>query len=237
MWWVAVAVAGVLLLPGTALAQQFGGIAGEVADETGGVLPGVTVTATSPTAIVPRTTVTDGQGLYTLTALVPGTYAVEYSLPGFSVVRREGVVLSAGFTANIDTVLAVGGLEETITVTGATPTVDVQNVQTQPVLSEELLDLLPNAQTKGAFAALTLGLRLAGVITQDVGGSSGEMGSMSIHNGRSTDQKITMEGMNTNNAMGTNGGVFHAGQHYNMEAMQEVALGHSACRPRRRRPA
>ena len=215
-----------LVLPGTALAQT-GAIAGEVADESGGVLPGVTVTATSPTAIDVRTTVTDGQGLYTLPALVPGTYVVEYSLPGFSVVRREGVDLSAGFTANIDAVLAVGGLEETVTVTGATPTVDIQNVNTQQVLESEVLKLLPQAGSLSAFTALTLGLRVGGAGMQDVGGSSGEMGSVSVHNNRSTDQRISMEGMNTNNAMGSNGGAFHAGQHYNMEAVAEVTLAHS----------
>ncbi len=216
-----------LVLPGAAEAQLQAGISGQVTDETGGVLPGVTVSASSPATIDVRVAVTDGEGRYSLVSLTPGTYAVEYGLPGFSTVRREGLELTSGFNANVDIQMGVGGVEETVTVTGATPTVDIQNVQTQPVLNEEVLDLLPNAQTIGAFAALTLGVRISGVITQDVGGSSGEMGSVSVHNNRAVDQKITMEGMNTNNAMGTNGGVFHAGQHYNMEAMQEVAMGHS----------
>ncbi len=223
---VAMALAGALVVPATALAQT-GAIAGEVTDETSGVLPGVTVNATRPEATEVRTTVTDGQGLYTLTALVPGTYVVEHSLAGFSTVRREGVDLSAGFTANIDAQLAVGGVEETVTVTGATPTVDIQNVNTQNVLDDEELNLLPQAGSLSAFTALTLGLRVGGAGQQDVGGSSGEMGSVSVHNNRSTDQRISMEGMNTNNAMGSNGGAFHAGQHYNMEAVQEVTLAHS----------
>ena len=216
-----------LALPGTAEAQLQAGISGQVTDETGGVLPGVTVSGSSPTTIDVRIAVTDGEGRYSLVSLAPGTWTVEYGLPGFSTVRREGVELATGFNANIDIQMAVGGVEETVTVTGATPTVDIQNVQTQNVLDEDTLDLLPNAQTKGAFAALTLGVRISGVITQDVGGSSGEMGSVSVHNNRAVDQKITMEGMNTNNAMGTNGGVFHAGQHYNMEAVSEVVMSHS----------
>ena len=220
------ALAGALVVPATALAQT-GAIAGEVTDETSGVLPGVTVNATRPEATEVRTTVTDGQGLYTLTALVPGTYVVEHSLAGFSTVRREGVDLSAGFTANIDAQLAVGGVEETVTVTGATPTVDIQNVNTQNVLDDEELNLLPQAGSLSAFTALTLGLRVGGAGQQDVGGSSGEMGSVSVHNNRATDLRISMEGMNTNNAMGSNGGAFHAGQHYNMEAVQEVTLAHS----------
>ena len=218
-----------LVLPGTALAQT-GAIAGEVTDETGGVLPGVTINATSPAAIDIRTTVTNGQGLYTLTALVPGSYVLEFTLAGFSTVRREGIELSAGFTANIDTQLAVGGVEETVTVTGATPTVDIQNVRTQQVLDNELLDALPNAQNISAFAALTLGVTIvgsSGIGGQDVGGTGGEMGIASIHNNRLTDMKVSQEGMNVNNAMGTNGGIFRAGQHFNMEAVAEVTIGHT----------
>ena len=229
-WWVGLAaVAGLLVLPGTALAQT-GAIAGSVTDATGGVLPGVTVNASSPAAITSRTTVTDGAGLYTLPALVPGTYVVEFTLPGFSTVLREGVELSAGFTANIDTQLAVGGVEETVTVTGATPTVDVQNVRTQAVLDLETLNALPNAQNISAFAALTLGVTIvgsSGIGGQDVGGTGGEMGIAQIHNNRMTDMKVTQEGMNVNNAMGTNGGIFRAGQHFNMEGVAEVTIGHT----------
>ena len=136
-----------LVLPGTALAQT-SGISGAVVDETGGVLPGVVVEATSPALLTEvRTVVTDGQGRYSIVSLPSGIYLVTYTLPGFSTVRREGVELVAGFTANIDTQLVVGGVEETITVTGATPTVDVQNVRTQNVLDDDTLNLLPNAQT------------------------------------------------------------------------------------------
>ena len=214
-----------LVLPGTAPAQT-GGIAGEVADTTGGVLPGVTVTATTPSAIAVRTTVTDGQGLYVLTALVSGTYVVEFTLPGFSTVQREGVELVGGFTANIDIQMAVGGVEETVTVTGATPTVDVVNTRTQQVLGSELLNLLPNSGTVTAFAQLTLGASVGGNASGgvDVGGSGGEMGYASVHSNRANDQKITQEGMNTNNSMASNGGILHFGQHYNMEGVEEVVM-------------
>ena len=161
---------------------------------------------------------------------MPGVWVVEYSLPGFSTVRREGVELTAGFTANIDTQMSVGGIEETITVTGATPTVDVQNVRTQQVLEQDVLNALPNAQNISAFAALTLGVSItssSGIGGQDVGGTGGEMGIASIHNNRPTDMKVTQEGMNVNNAMGTNGGIFRAGQHFNMEAVEEVTIGHT----------
>ena len=223
---VAVAVAGALVLPATALAQT-GAIAGEVTDETGGVLPGVTVTATSPGALDTRTAVTDGAGLYVLEALQVGTYAVEYQLQGFSTVRREGVEISSGFTANIDTQLAVGGVEETVTVTGATPTIDIQNVNTQSALDDETLNVLPQAGTIASFSALTLGVSTGGAGRHDVGGSAGQMGASSVHNNRRGDQKMSMEGMNTNNTNAQNGGNNHAGQHFNMEGIQEVVIAHS----------
>ena len=221
-------VFSVLMLSGVAFAQQDSGISGVVTDSTGGVLPGVTVEVSSPALIEgARVVVTDGTGRYNATTLRPGSYTVTFSLAGFSVVRREGIELSAGFQAPVNASLAVGSLEETVTVSGASPTVDVANVRTQSTISREQLDTLPSGQALSALAALTLGVKMAGVVTQDVGGSQGEMGGVSVHNNRMTDQKITMEGMNTNNAMGTNGGVFHAGQHYNIEAMQEVTLAHN----------
>src|SRR5207244_10495439 len=115
----------VLFLASTALAQD-AGITGVVKDNTGGVLPGATVTATSPALIEQqRTVITDGEGRYSITQLRPGTYNITYTLVGFSTIKREGIEISAGFTANVDIELRTGGLSETITVTGASPIVDV----------------------------------------------------------------------------------------------------------------
>jgi len=226
--WLCLVVGILLCMPTLARAQANAAISGVVTDSTGGVLPGVTVEVASPALIEgSRVAVTDGSGRYNATQLESGTYSVTFTLAGFSVVVREGVELSADFTAPINAQMAVGSLEETVTVTGATPTVDVQNVRTQNTLTRETLDVIPNAQTLASIASLTLGVKMQGVVQQDVGGNQGEMGGVSVHNNRMTDQKISMEGMNTNNAMGTNGGVFHAGQHYNMEAMQEVTLAHN----------
>src|SRR5262245_45603253 len=120
-----------LLLPFPALAQSLatGSITGVVRDNSGAVLPGVTVEAASPALIEKaRSVVTDGQGVYRIIELRPGTYAVMFTLAGFSTLRREGVELTTGFTATVNAQLAVGGLEETVTVTGAAPVVDTQNV-------------------------------------------------------------------------------------------------------------
>lgn len=114
----ALVLAGLLSLP--VGAQQSSGIAGIVRDTSGGVLPGVTVEAASPALIEKvRTVVTDEQGRYNVVDLVPGTYAVTCTLQGFSVVRREGIALSSGFTASVNADLQVGSIAETITVSGA----------------------------------------------------------------------------------------------------------------------
>ena len=184
-----------------------GAIAGRVVDETGGVLPGVTVEAASPALIEGfRTTVTDGEGRYQIIELRPGSYTVTFSLPGFSTIRREGIDLSTGFTANVNGELRVGGLEETITVTGATPLVDVQNVRTQNLIDRETLDTLPTGKSVPAYVALTLGAQLVGS-GQDVGGNRGEAASsVMYHGGRNRDQRLAVEGMNINIASQEGGG-------------------------------
>src|SRR5580693_6673265 len=97
-------------------------IDGQVTDESGAVLPGVTVTVTSPALQVPSVVaVTDSRGEYRLSPLPIGTYTVEFTLPGFQSVRREDIRLTVGFTAKIDIGLKVGSLAETITVSGAAP--------------------------------------------------------------------------------------------------------------------
>src|SRR5262245_15593539 len=117
-------MAALILLPASAFAQA--SIAGTTKDASGAVLPGVTVEAASPVLIEKvRTTVSDDRGLYRIVNLPPGTYVVTFSLQGFNVVKRDGVELSGSFTAQIDAEMGVGGLAETITVTGASPIVDV----------------------------------------------------------------------------------------------------------------
>jgi hypothetical protein len=167
-----VAVMCALLLSPAAWAQQASGIAGIVRDPSGAVLPGVTVEAASPALIEKvRTAVSDGEGRFNITDLRPGTYAVTFTLPGFNTFKRDGVVLTAGFTATVNAEMPVGALEETITVTGAAPLVDTQNVRQQNVVSSELLAALPSSSKSLSSTLIALVPGMSG--TTDVGGSSG----------------------------------------------------------------
>ena len=156
------------------LAAQ-GGIAatitGQVTDESGAILPGVTVSATSPALQVPQVTaVTDARGEYRLTPLPIGTYAVTYELSGFVSNRREEIRLTVGFTARVDVVLGVGAVQETVTVSGSAPLVDVASTTTTTQLTRETLELLPTSRNSyNAMMIQTPSARTS--VRLDVGGS------------------------------------------------------------------
>jgi len=132
-------------LPRAAFAQA-SGIAGVVKDSSGAVMPGVTVEASSPALIERvRTVTTDTQGQYKILDLRPGTYTVTFTLPGFATIKREAIELPATFVATVNAELRVGALEETVTVTGASPVVDTQNVVRRQVITKENIDAIyPN---------------------------------------------------------------------------------------------
>src|SRR5947208_12509896 len=183
-----------LLLPLSAGAQQASGIAGEVKDTSGAVFPGVTVEAASPVLIEKvRTVVTNGEGRYNIVDLRPGTYVVTFGLTGFSTVRREGIELTAGFTAAVNADLQVGAVAETITVSGATPLVDTQNMRKQTVMSKDLLDALPTS-TKNLNNVATITPGFASSLAQDVvGGYTTQVGGGAYH-GKSG-SNVTFDGM------------------------------------------
>ena len=194
-----------VLIPTNASAQTAGsGIAGTVRDASGGVLPGVTVEAASPALIEKaRTVFTDADGLYNIVDLRPGDYVVTFTLAGFNTIRREGIRLTAGFTATVNADLPLGALEETITVTGASPLVDTRNVRQQSVITSELLETLPSAG-KGIGSLIRLIPGMTG--GSDSGGASGIYSSntaatATVHGKGSF--KLSYDGMQTNNMSGT----------------------------------
>lgn len=171
-------------------------ISGTVKDASGGVLPGVTVEAASPALIEKvRSVSTDANGQYTIADLRPGVYAVTFTLPGFSTVRREGVELAGNFTATIAVELRVGALEETITVTGESPIVDLQGARRQQSLTREVIDAVPTGNRYQNLLAVIPGVVISG--TQDVGGSRGDTPTdISVHGSSINDGRIKIDGAN-----------------------------------------
>ncbi|HUR33228.1 MAG TPA: carboxypeptidase regulatory-like domain-containing protein [Vicinamibacterales bacterium] len=203
---------------GRAHAQASGTIAGVVRDASGGVLPGVTVEVASPALIEKvRSVTTDGEGQYKVVDLRPGVYTVTFSLGGFSTMKREGVELSAGFTATINGEMKVGSLEETVVVTGSSPIVDVQNVTQQKTIQMEVIHALPNTGTN--FAALTPGASR----NTDVGGSSGaDTGAtFAIHGGRGQDTRRLIDDMRWNSMEVGNSGT---GFYFDPTGAEEVSI-------------
>ena len=211
---VGVALASLVVLPGLAHAQAIGGT---VTDTTGGVLPGVVVEARSPALIEQvRTAVTDGSGQYRIVALEIGTYSITFALPGFSTLVREGVALSTGFTANVDAQMAVGALEETVTVTQASPLIDVQSIEQSERISDEVFQALPTSRTYDAMALLIPAMNTAGgpqtSISSDTSGMSGNSSNrMSIHGSNEEDAEVQVDGMDINRVAfdGAPGGMPH----------------------------
>lgn len=202
-------VLAVLVIGTATVSAQQAELTGLVTDDTGGVLPGVSVVAASPALLEQqRETITDGTGRFNLTALSPGLYNVSFTLPGFSVTVVEGLDLTAGVTTTANAQLAVGGLEETVTVSGVTPTVDIQNVKTQASMDLDVLEALPSGQRDLLqFASLTLGVTPSTQGRNDVGGSMGDSNTgLTIHGGRGDDGKVNYAGMNTNSFHGDGGG-------------------------------
>jgi len=191
------AVVGLVVTAAAALAQGSGAasVNGSVRDESGGFLPGVTVEVSTGQVDSVRSTVTDADGAYRITELRPGTYIVTYTLPGFSVLRREGIELAPSFTATLNVELKVGALEESIVVTGGTPLIDTTNLTQQRTISRELLTAIPTSQSALGIASL-----MPAVVqppnAQDVGGSMGERSvRISIHGSKTSDARLRQEGM------------------------------------------
>jgi hypothetical protein len=203
---------------------QTSSIAGLVRDASGGVLPGVTVEAASPALIEKvRSAVTDGSGQYKIINLRPGTYTVTFTLTGFTNVRREGIELTSDFTASVNADMKVGAVAETITVTGDTPIVDVQNITTRTVMTRDVMDVMPTGRNIQAVGILIPGTSIAlgggGALSRDVGGSGGLQQSPLQYRG-SADTVQTIDGLRLNNLC-ANGA--YSGVYWNDQSLQEIS--------------
>jgi len=188
----------IALVPSGVMAQGVSAsITGTVKDASGAVLPGVTVEASSPALIEKtRSAVTDGTGQYRIVDLRPGTYSVTFTHTGFFAVKRDGIELSGSFTATVNADLKVGAVEETITVSGETPIVDVQSTRRQTTLSGETINAIP--VSKGWAGIMVL---MPSTITQagtsaDVQVTPG-MVVFGGAGGRNNEGRLLVDGLNT----------------------------------------
>ena len=224
-------VLAMLALPAIALAQAT--IAGVVRDPSGAVLPGVTVEASSPALIEKvRTAVTDGTGQYRIIDLRPGVYAVAFSLPGFSAVKRDGVELAGSFTATVNVELRVGGVAETITVTGQSPIVDVQGTNQQATLSADVLAALPTGRSAASVAILIPGIQSLVAARgasnpMDVGGVGALSNTyLTIHGSNYLDQRMSVDGTQVRNMLGAgNANNFAPDMASTQEVIIDIAAG------------
>ncbi|MBY0496598.1 MAG: carboxypeptidase regulatory-like domain-containing protein [Cyanobacteria bacterium] len=189
------AFAGVLLFSAAAYAQS--AIIGVVRDSSGASMPGVTVDASSDVLIEKvKSTISDGDGAYRIADLRPGTYTVTFTLTGFKTFRRDGLQLPSEFTATLNAELGVGSLEETITVTGASPVVDVTSTAKTSVLNREAIDAIPTGRSIQGLAQLIVGVNLS---LPDTGGARAmQQTYMSTHGMSTANTTVLVDGQMTN---------------------------------------
>ena len=208
-------VAGVV---SAAAAQQTGALNGSVRDAQGGVLPGVTVTATSGTT-APRSAVTNEQGAYFLSGLPTGTYSLAFELAGFGPQKREEIIVQVNRTTRVDVELGVGALQETVTVSGASPVVDVSSTTTQTNITKDLYEAIPTGRNPWVMAGL-----VPGVITGrlDVGGTEGmQQYNLEAFGSADSQKSFSIDGLKTNWPGGAGGSTM---QYYGFEMYEEYNM-------------
>ena len=185
-----------LVLPVMSAAQGLGSIAGVVRDGSGAVLPGVTVEAASPALIEEvRAVVADRTGRDGVVCWAVGVYTVTFTLPGFNVVKREGIEVAASFTTTANADLAVGAVAETVTVVGESPIVDVRAATQTRALTAANFKEIPSSGSWSNMAGLIPAVSVTGGV--DVGGSTGDAQSLALtaHGSGTLDQNQMIDGL------------------------------------------
>ena len=189
-------------------------------DAQGGVLPGVIVNVTGGALVgTSRSTVSTEQGLYSLTGLPPGSYTVAFELTGFTTQTRDGVVVQVNRTTRLDLELDVGGLQETVTVSGESPVVDVSSTVTQTNITKDLYESIPTGRNPWVMAGL-----VPGVVTGrlDVGGTEGmQQYNLEAFGSANSQKSFSIDGLKTNWAGGDGGATM---QYYGFEMYEEYNM-------------
>src|SRR5579859_46631 len=179
-----------------------GKITGVVTDSSGAAVPNATVTVKSSALMTPRTTNTSADGGYLFDLLSPGTYEVTVTASGFQTVNETGIVITAGFTATINSKLQVGQVTQTIQVEGE-PVVDLQSVQTSTTFDQSLLQDIPSGRDPWSTVAQMPGVTSS---TFDVAGNNSyQQSAMQVHGSTQAEQIYSYNGLDLN-WPGANGG-------------------------------
>jgi hypothetical protein len=209
-----------LVVPVPVWGQQTGTVAGVVRDVQGAVLPGVSVSITGPALIGgPRTIPSGSSGTYQITGLPPGTYAVTFELSGFTTLNRENVIVQVAQTTRLDVDLAVGSLQETVTVSGESPVVDVSSTVTQTNITRDLYESIPTGRNPWVMAGL-----VPGVVTGrlDVGGTEGmQQYNIEAFGSADSQKSFSIDGLKTNWGGGSGGATM---QYYGFEMYEEYNM-------------
>jgi hypothetical protein len=221
----ALLVALTVLLSGLAIAQvQTGSILAKANDAQGAVVPGVTVTISSPVLVSgTMTSTTDAGGACRFPSLPPGVYAVKMELQGFQSVIRENIIVAVGQTTPVDLQMSVATLQESVTVTGASPVIDTTNANVNVTLSEDLLQLTPNGRDIWSL----MEYKVPSLVSSrpDVGGTAGGLQGAMVARG-------TTNGQNSQYLNGVNVGdpsaIGFAGYYYDYDAFEELQISTGA---------
>ena len=204
--------------------MQTGSILVKAVDEQGAVMPGVTITISSPVLVAGSMTgVTDAGGVNRFPSLVPGTYTVKLELSGFRTVTRENIVVLVGQTTPVEFAMKVASLAENVTVTGASPTVDTTSANVNVNLSEELIQGTPGGRDIwGLLEAKVPGLVMS---RPDVGGTSGGLqGTFSARGTTSSQNTSFLNGVN----VGDPAAIGAAGFYYDFDAFDDIQVSTGA---------
>jgi len=205
-----------------AVTSGTGAINGRVTDTSDAVMPGVTVTITSPAQMGVRTAVTDADGNYRFTAVTPGDYVVVFELAGFSTVRNEGIRVNLGFTATVNAQLTVATLQESVTVTGQSPVVDTSATTIGNTFDARQLSSLPTSRDYFSLLAQSPAVQMNRI---DIGGSTnGTQQGYTVY-GTSGQVRVIFEGINATEGTGAFGNYPDIG---GMEEVQMNTAAHSA---------
>jgi hypothetical protein len=214
-----VALLALVLGAGSALAQvQTGEITGKVTDDSGAILPGVTVTLTSPVLIQPQTAVSSETGSFRFPQIPIGTYTVKFELAGFKTVVREGIAVSIGFTATVNQQLGISTIQETVTVSGESPIVDTKTTAERTTFDLQTLQNLPSARDPWVMLERTPGITMD---RANVGGTqSGQQSGYVSRGSGSGNNKWSIDGVDITDMSATGASPIY----YDFDMLQEMQV-------------